>query len=136
MKYIGFIKEYNNIKEAMALSDLTSTLHMPIRNDHSNIISYLNEGILLLAWMGYFVDVEENELIAPDTYFTDGIWVWPAYFPYYLSKFPTMKLSHAFLDNVRTRNYQLGYTPDLLINKPKWEKELALKLSNGRECGS
>lgn len=129
MKYIGFIKEYNNIEGARSLQEVIE--YCRDRADTLKIIEYLKEGTLAFAWMGYFSDVQTRALIAPDSYYTDGFWVWPAYLQYYLSKYPEMYLDYEFVEYVRMKKYQIN--PDGLSRMEigRIENEISAKLNSG-----
>ena len=125
MKYIGFIKEHNLINEAVPLNDL-------IKSDllnHSDLIhkciEYLNSGVLVFGWMGYFMDLETNKPIAPDSYYTDGIWIWPAYFSYYLIKYPNYPIDSDFIEYILNLKKETVFNIDL----DAIETELSLKLN-------
>ena len=128
MRLTGFIKEYNNIKEAVGLTELIS-VDSNSGSDIEKIVKYLNNGVLLLAWMGYFIDEKTNKLIAPDSYLTDGIWIWPAYYPYYLQKYPSMRIDTDFLAHLENRNFELRLDEKFHSQKPKLENELSKKLN-------
>ena len=53
-----------------------------------------------MCWMGYFIDPESGILICPDEYYTDGVYVWPGYFSYFLKKYPAWNLDKTFLEHV------------------------------------
>ncbi|MNK36151.1 hypothetical protein D3C87_546940 [compost metagenome] len=125
MKYVGFIKEYNIIDSAKPLQDVIK--YHDVKPDYLDIINYLKDGILAFAWMGYFVDIETKALIAPDSYFTDGLWVWPAYLPYYLSKYPGMHLDHDFVEYLRLKNYEITVCE---FEIARIENEISIKLNN------
>lgn len=124
MKLIGFVKEYNNLKSAIPLEELIVSGSVDTPN-LDKILEYLSQGELLLAWMGYFIDVRSNELIAPDSYFTDGVWVWPAYFPYYLNKYSNIKLSDEFLNYLKLKNYSFCLPDNFVQRKQEYEKQLS-----------
>lgn len=127
MKLVGFIKEHNCIKEAVAFEELVINGAMPSINSEK-IVNYLNSGTLLLAWMGYFVDKKTKKLIGPDSYYTDGIWIWPSYFSYYLEMHPSMKIDPDFLSYVENKNFKLRMDDKFESQKDKLEKELSEKL--------
>ncbi|MFM7859303.1 MAG: hypothetical protein ACKO96_47125, partial [Flammeovirgaceae bacterium] len=54
----------------------------------------------------------------PDSYYSDGSWIWPSYFPYYLIKFPRYPIDSEFIDFLLARNFQ----PSKILNKE--EKDL------------
>ncbi len=128
MKYIGFIKEYNNISEAIPLEELVNSSSSSTASAQQ-VLKYLNRGILILGWMGYFIDFKTKQIIAPDSYYTDGIWVWPSYLPYYLNKFPSLQLGNEFLNYLIEKNYEFRIDEDFLNSKKIFEDELSIKLN-------
>jgi hypothetical protein len=129
MKYIGFIKEYNNIEGAKSLQEVIE--HCSERADTMDIIAYVKAGTLAFAWMGYFSDIQTRGLIAPDSYYTDGFWVWPAYLPYYLSKYPKMYLDNDFVEYIRMKKYQINSDELSTMEIGRIENEISAKLNNG-----
>jgi hypothetical protein len=128
MKLIGFIKQYNDIEEALSL-DIVIYGKLIGDVDQRAILEYLKKGHLLMAWMGYFVDIRTRELIAPDAYYTDGLWVWPTYFPYYLEKYPDMYIDKEFLYYLRDKNFVFEVDDFFERNKKSFEEELSNRLS-------
>lgn len=127
MKYIGFIKEHNPIEEAISIQDIKNNTYMNDRDIVSNVVEYLSNGVLLLAWMGYFMDLEDNKPIAPDSYYTDGVWVWPSYFPYYLHKYPNYLLNEDFVEYLRSKKF--NFNVNAAFDKRFMEQQLSLKLN-------
>jgi hypothetical protein len=127
MKLVGFIKEHNNLNIAVSLDELLKGKSLKV-NEVDKIITYLSKGVLLLGWMGYFIDEKTKTLIAPDSYFTDGVWVWPSYFTYYLGKYPEMKIDEEFLIFLKSKNFEFSVNDN--FNLEKGEKELSEILSN------
>jgi len=130
MKLVGFIKQYNDIEEALSL-DIVIDVKMRGNVDQRAILKYLKEGYLLMAWMGYFIDIRTRELIAPDAYYTDGLWVWPSYFPYYLEKYPGMYIDSQFLNYLRDKNFVFEVDKLFEGRKKSFEVELSSRL-NGK----
>lgn len=105
MKLVGFIKEHNDITEAVSFESIITTEKCD--NEIAlRVINYLDKGILLLGWMGYFFDLKDNSLIAPDSYYTDGIFIWPSYFPYYLKKYGNYNIDKDFLEYLANINFE------------------------------
>jgi hypothetical protein len=127
MKLVGFIKEYNCIEEATALNELISSISETSEN-MEDVIKYLNSGALLLGWMGYFYDVTTKKAIAPDAYYTDGIWVWPSYFPYYLAAYPSMKIDKEFLTYLKNKNFEFKLDDNFESREEQLEYELSRRL--------
>lgn len=128
MKYIGFIKEHNNIKEAIPFEKAIGGEFYE-ESTLAKIIEYLNSGVLLLSWMGYFTDFRTNGLIAPDSYFTDGIWVWPSHLPYYLKKHPNMILDKDFIEYLSSKQFKMNFENEFLKHKTELEKDFRDKLN-------
>ncbi|SHN07531.1 hypothetical protein SAMN05216311_10533 [Chitinophaga sp. CF418] len=58
----------------------------------SDIITYLNNGIPIMKFITSIYD-ESGELIGPNIIYTDGLWVWPGYYGFYLKKYPQIVVS-------------------------------------------
>lgn len=129
MKYVGFLKEHDNITEALSLSAARNST--PTK-EITKIIEYLDHGAFLFGWMGYVFDVESGSPIAPDSYFTDGTWVWPGYFSYYLKKFPELKFDTDFEEYLKVRNYEFGSETELKASLGDLEKEFIQKINSNR----
>ena len=128
MKLIGFIKEYNNVKNAVSLENALFVQNDSFQKNKEKVIEYLKQGELLLAWMGYFFDYHTREPIAPDSYFTDGVWVWPSYFPYYLEKYPNMYVDDSFLDYLISKDFNFKLNKEFIKNKNIYENQFAALL--------
>lgn len=88
MKMIGFIKQHDDIEGAEDFQYLKNTMPIQLSENELKLIRlYFENCNLIFSWMGYYSDLDTGELIAPQSYFSDGKWIWPAYFPYYLNKF-------------------------------------------------
>lgn len=104
MDLIGFITEHNNISESVKYTNNLGE----IPNDTSivsRLINYLNKGTLVFSWMGYFTDIENDNLICPDSYYTDGHYIWPGYFPYYLKKHENFIIDKGFITFLTENNF-------------------------------
>lgn len=122
MKYIGFIKEYDEILEAKSLKG-----HFQLFDNNEavvkKVIKYLEKGCLFFPVMEYYNDIETNKFLCPRGYFTDGVWIWP----YYLKRHPNFYIPKDFLTFLEAKKF-LSKTPknldedleiDLLIEKLK-----------------
>lgn len=104
MKFIGFIKQYNNITEAQDYKTVFSDAENN-KEITAKTITYLNNGVVILAWMNTLKSLDNDELIAPNCYYTDGSYVWPAYFAYYLKKYHNYKIDNDFLEHLEQINF-------------------------------
>lgn len=108
MKTIGFIKQYDEHKEAKELQEYLIDNYENVNKDV--IISYLEKGVPAIDWMTWLFDEDgvEEISIGPHGCTTDGIWVWPSYLEYYLKKYSNFKLDQEFVDYViQNKNKQI-----------------------------
>jgi len=113
LKYIGFIKEHgDNMAASLAFEDIKKSVCQNDLQLLPEILYYLGHGAMVIAWMSYTFDLETNHPIGGNSVHTDGVWVWPFYFPYYLDKFPKYPLDQEFVDHLRQQNFKRK-----LINK-------------------
>ena len=123
MKLVGFIKELDRYTWASPLCD-----ELCVENNSeelvNNIISYLEKGKVILGWMGYFVDLRTQDHIAPHAFLTDGEWVWPSYYQYYLKIYPNYKLNNNFINFLRQKNFIM----EEILNEDSIQKEFIEKL--------
>lgn len=105
MKLVGFIKEYDNIEDALPFHQMVygSRLHPGVVRDRLN--RYMAAGQKVFAWMSFCSDLETGESICPNAYYTDGVWVWPAYFKYYLEVSNSIYVAPEFLTYLENRDF-------------------------------
>ncbi|MDR6194953.1 hypothetical protein [Siphonobacter sp. SORGH_AS_0500] len=130
MKFIGFITEHDLIEEAKTFQEYL-TQGQKEESLMRQLINHLENGAIVLSWLGYSFDVVDNALIAPNAYYTDGTFVWPGYLSYYLSKYPTFNLDKEIINQVLTYERTLQ-----AINSSRLagiEMKLAKKLTDGCE---
>jgi hypothetical protein len=127
VRLVGFIKEHNDIEDSFPIKSYLSDDSLS-ESEVSSVINYLERGDIVLAWMGVFLDVETQDYIAPDCYYSDGEWVWPAYLSHYLKKYSNLKLPESFLSKALV---QQKYGP-ITTNLVAIEKQLSEKLMNRR----
>lgn len=62
-----------------------------LKREHTfltKLFKYLKSGPCIAGVMNIVHDVFTNERIDGASYFTDGRYIWPVYFPYYIEKYP------------------------------------------------
>jgi hypothetical protein len=92
MNVVGFLKFHNSdIECSKDLEDLISDSVTIEEIELEQIVSYLNQGIHLFRFISDIYDAE-GKTIGPFIYMTDGEWIWPSYYAYYLQKYPNMKM--------------------------------------------
>jgi len=102
MNVIGILKDFDpNIKCAKALEELT---YAPVgeRTYNEQFISYLKQGVRLSKLLTSDDDADGTP-IGQRMYLTDGEWIWPSYYVYYLEKYPNIVVPTIFLDHVNAR---------------------------------
>jgi hypothetical protein len=102
MKLVGFLKKYDpKIAEAEILEENTPFANKDI---YDKVISYLKNGYALLDFMEFIYDDDGNK-IAPLSILTDGYWIWPSYFYYYLKQYPNNDTYKAFLADIERNEF-------------------------------
>lgn len=103
MKLIGFLKEHhpyieesNEVNESIFINDGD-----PL---YTKVISYLNKGNTLLYYMEIILDSRGNT-VGPLSIQTDGYWIWPSYFQYYLKRYPHNDLYNFFINDLEQRQF-------------------------------
>jgi hypothetical protein len=125
MKLVGFIKQHDEHLSPVSFEENLGS------NDNETelidkILDFLSKGTLILAWMGPFKDLETNKYAEPYAYYSDGTWLWPTYFPYYLKKFSNYKLDMDFVNYLINKNFLImDVLPD---RRSQLEHELVEKL--------
>ncbi|MCS4304940.1 hypothetical protein [Chryseobacterium sp. BIGb0232] len=128
MKYIGFIKEYDTIPEAL---ELEAYRNAEIYNsvNKNKILDYLKNGEVALAWMGVFINVESQDFIGPQIYYTDGNWIWPSYLIYYLENDKNFCLENNFEEYLQENNFISQKIPKDKLTEI--ENDFIMKLEDG-----
>ena len=116
MKYIGFIKRFD--AHHPASKDLTK---MRVENKideklRTSLIKYLSDGNFLFGWMS-FLREEDGTPIGNNDYFTDGHYVWPRYYIYYLNKYDDLEISEDFIYHAKSRNFVMTELSKEQLNK-------------------
>ena|SRR5689334_20566463 len=117
MKYVGFITRFGPRRPGA--KDLPEMLQEQNEDDglRNVIIDYLSAGHFLFGWMS-FLREEDGTPIGNNDFFSDGVYVWPLYYLYYLKKHPNLEIDEEFIDHVRNNNFII----------PKVSKESLLAL--------
>lgn len=134
MKYFGFIREHNFIKEAVPFKVLRdSNIDFDDPETFDKVIEYLYNGQLVIAFMGRFQDIETKEYADFDSYLTDGEWVWPSYYPYYIKNHKTLFIEPEFYQHIIDNNFKRkDVTKSKIIEiYDELKKFLNLRIDNG-----
>jgi hypothetical protein len=102
MELIGFLKRYHSYIEGA--EELTGIVPFTDKDLYNKIISYLESGDTLLYYMELILDDESNT-ISPLSILTDGYWIWPSYFYYYLERYPNNEIYKDFVTDIVKRKF-------------------------------
>jgi len=112
MKTIGFLtlhdKTYNGSKD---LKELIETPRAYSKREV--IIQYLESGYDFTG-VPLMLHDDDDEPMFGLAYLTDGEWIWPNYFSYYLKKYPNMEIDIEFIKYLEENNFS--------FEKPSKEK--------------
>lgn len=108
MKYLGFLKQIDKYRsESKDLVDMLKGNSLE-SSQRLLIIDYLSRGHFFLGWMTFLRD-DDGSPIGNNDYFTDGCYVWPSYFIYYLRKFEDLEIDKDFISHVKANNFVVPY---------------------------
>lgn len=95
MNAIGFL--INHDPHIPCSRDITSLFSsQEEQKELSGVVTYLNNGVPIIKFISSIYD-ESAELIGPNIIYTDGLWVWPGYFGFYLERYSQIVVPEAFL---------------------------------------
>ncbi|WP_151087957.1 hypothetical protein [Hymenobacter baengnokdamensis] len=125
MKLIGFIKQHDAILDAVDFLDFKkASEHNPkfIASSKLHLSRiYFRNCPIVFGWMNYFKDLDTGEIIEPQSYYSDGEWIWPSYFMYYLNKFNSWGLYQDFFNSIENKKYHVNVS-----NEAEIEAEIVL----------
>ncbi|HEY9258050.1 hypothetical protein [Chitinophaga sp.] len=87
MNVVGFLHVHDpHIACSKDINDLFSD---SLLNNEKlpEISNYLENGVSIVRYISNLYDTD-GELIGPNIIYTDGLWVWPSYYSFYLKKYP------------------------------------------------
>lgn len=117
VKFVGFLDEYDEGKGFPSIKD---AFEKGLDNSYfaSKVLKHLEYGKIVFACMHYIQDWETDKLLVPHGYFTDGQWVWPSYFPYYLQNHKDYKIDAEFLEYLKQRDFKpvKKVDPEIIFN--------------------
>lgn len=109
MKYFGFIKEHDNYDISKTIDEMIVN-NSPIDNNKDLILQYLQKGVMAIPLMGcvenakdplFGTDAYDDEnFIAYNMIYSDGVWLWPQYIIEYIKKYPNIKFDTEFINHV------------------------------------
>jgi hypothetical protein len=128
MKTIGFIKEHDSgtIKEEYLDKPSDFDFSFITEREKKKITNYLNNAETIWAFLRALSD--GDNYIGPYTFLSDGEWIWPSHFAYYLNKFDFSSMTDDFLNHIRAKEYKVS--PLTLDQKRLVELFLGLKVCN------
>src|ERR1700709_465314 len=107
INYIGFIKKYDiNINTAKNLSEMLLEEKADVKIKNA-IINYLSTGIFLCGALSYIYDDDGNPIGNLD-YYTDGNFIWPAYYLYYLKKYENFEINKNLIEYAAKNNFLIN----------------------------
>ncbi|MBE9602259.1 hypothetical protein [Pedobacter sp. MC2016-24] len=127
MKYIGFITENTKIEGSDSFAYMLSKPPNKDEDILKKVVKYLDEGVIIFGWMGYSYDFKTKQPIAPDAYYTDGVYVWPGYYSYYLNTY-SQELDGDFVEYLRENKFKLKDKDAIIRLVGSLEVELDEKL--------
>ncbi len=136
MKEVSFFRNHENNDSFHYLEHFLDS-NIQCGNINTELIRYLEKGFHFCDWMCIIQD-EDGTVIGPNVYLTDGEWVWPEYFIYYLKKYVhSMIVDPSFIkylnnsnfvypqiNEVRLREEYIQYVNPVKVSVRKKEKQI------------
>lgn len=126
MKYIGFIKEHDNIEESVSFEEMTGEFGYD-KEILKKVTEYLESGVMLIAWMHYELDFMTKKPICPAIYYSDGVWIWPNYYSHYLNNY-SITINKEFVNFLIKNNFKKNISRDFIKSSEELGNELEQKL--------
>lgn len=109
MKCVGFFNEY----ECNGLYSLKE-LKKRKRSNDVKIVDYIKNGFPYVCAAHICYDVFDNQTsIGGYKILTDGLYIWPNYFGYYIEKY-NIAVDDDFLEHIKKHNYKLPVEDDIV----------------------
>ncbi|MEO6523491.1 MAG: hypothetical protein ABIN91_17540 [Mucilaginibacter sp.] len=124
MKYIGHIKKFDKYFDSKELSEMFVEKNVD-QELRSSVIKYLLAGNFLTGWMSFLRD-DDGTPIGNNDYFTDGTYIWPRYYIYYLNKFKNLEMNVDFISHVKNYNFIIPELSKDQLSKldREWHEEI------------
>jgi hypothetical protein len=139
MKTVGFL----NVHEKSILGNVIGyDVNHPLdidEMDRKKILQYLSAGTYIFGMTLSLQDSEKN-IIGPYEIYTDGQWLWPKYYSYYISKKIINSIPEEFFIAMKGRDFMLSplnmdrkqeaenfFMNLLLENNPKFAQKMKYK---------
>jgi len=106
MNIVGFISEHESISRpnlGIPLKELFNGLEIT-PSKLSKIIDYLQNAKCLISKTLFFFDTENNP-IGSYIIYTDGKWLWPSYYVYYMKMKSRILIPNDFIKNIESNNF-------------------------------
>ena len=105
MRFIGFLKSNDknidagkNIEEMFVEEDYNEEYR-------AQVIEYLKNGVWLVAIMTMSKDEFDGQFIGDGSIYTDGEYIWPAYYIGYLSKYKNFYIYPDFYEHIMRNKF-------------------------------
>ena len=119
MNRVGFLKEELDKVIIVPEIHLGTILDDDLRQ---KTIDYLSKGMVILSYMEISTDELGNN-IAPLEILTDGNWVWPSYFQFFLKRKLNLRIDDEFINFIRSKDFVMD---DISTDKLKELQHLYL----------
>jgi hypothetical protein len=126
MKTIGILErhEIRILGSAIDYSGLNYTF-LPIHGTlMDGILKYLESGIYIYG-MTLAIQDSDGKYISPYIVYSDGEWMWPAYFSYYIKSGNVKTIPTEFLVHIRQNNFEV---PKISLAKEQEAKNYFMAL--------
>jgi len=105
IKFVGILNDHEQglVKIGRPLTDYRIDEGIQ-HDDFERVLSYLNTGRVVIAFLHYVSDKQNNPIV-PLIFYTDGAWIWPSYLAYYYSNKYYSMIPHEFIADMKNNNF-------------------------------
>ncbi len=126
MKIIGLLEEHDSDSFCTRtlnerLSGSTSIVSV---KEKQMLINYLNRGVPVMKLLSFLIDVD-GEHIGPHVLYTDGIWLWPGYYSFYIQKYAQLSVSEEFIKHVEKKQFE---DIEISVSEKKYIEYILMKV--------
>ena len=109
MKAIGFLKKMEEgvIGQALEYGKFDKNMVDVPPSDVEKVLSYLKQGKMIFS-MTYGMEDDKGRYVGPYAVYTDGEWIWPGYYSYYVGSKDVSAIPGDLFDKMGAHDFNVS----------------------------
>lgn len=108
MNFVGILENVDAYLPFLTMEEYFSQNLKREDSIEKKIVEYLRSGICIAGVMNITRDIFTHDVIDGLSYHTDGMYIWPIYFPYYIEKYPGKVLIPSdFIEHLKSNDFKM-----------------------------